>query len=39
MTQLRITDDLEALMDVLPADIRQAVLRADDSENLLEVSG
>jgi stage III sporulation protein SpoIIIAA len=37
MTQLRITDDLEALMDVLPADIRQAVLRADDSENLLEV--
>jgi stage III sporulation protein SpoIIIAA len=37
MTQLRITDDLEALMDVLPADIRQAVMRADDSENLLEV--
>jgi stage III sporulation protein SpoIIIAA len=37
MTQLRITDDLEALMDVLPADIRQAVLQADDSENLLEV--
>jgi stage III sporulation protein SpoIIIAA len=37
MTQLRITDDLEALMDVLPSDIRQSVLRADDSENLLEV--
>ena len=36
MTQLRITDDLEALMAVLPADIRQAVLEADDSENLLE---
>ena len=37
MTQLRITDDLQALLDVLPADIRHAVERADDSENLLEV--
>jgi stage III sporulation protein SpoIIIAA len=37
MTQLRITDDLEALLDVLPANIRHAVEKADDSENLLEV--
>ncbi len=37
MTQLRITDDLQALLDVLPADVRAAVEKADDSENLLEV--
>ncbi len=37
MTQLRITDDLEALLDVLPADIRRTVEKADDSENLLEI--
>ena len=37
MTQLKITDDLEALLDVLPADIRRAVEKADDSENLLEI--
>ena len=37
MTQLRITDDLEALLEVLPADIRRAVEQADDSENLLEI--
>jgi stage III sporulation protein SpoIIIAA len=37
MTQLRITDDLEALLGVLPADIRRAVEKADDSDNLLEV--
>jgi len=37
MTQLRITDDLDALLDVLPLDIRNAVEKADDSENLLEV--
>jgi stage III sporulation protein SpoIIIAA len=37
MTQLRITDDLEALLGVLPGDIRVAVERADDSENLLEI--
>lgn len=37
MTQLKITDDLEALLDVLPVDIRYAVEQADDSENLLEV--
>ncbi len=37
MTQLKITDDLEALLDVLPADIREAVEKANDSENLLEI--
>jgi stage III sporulation protein SpoIIIAA len=37
MTQLRITDDLQALLGVLPEDIREAVEKADDSENLLEI--
>jgi len=37
MTQLRITDDLDALLDVLPANIRHAVEKADDSDNLLEI--
>lgn len=37
MSQLRITDDLEALLAVLPEDIRRAVEQADDSDNLLEV--
>ncbi len=37
MTQLRITDDLDALLDVLPLDIRHAVEKANDSENLLEI--
>ena len=37
MTQLKITDDLDALLDVLPLDICHAVEKADDSENLLEI--
>ncbi|MGE5072851.1 MAG: R3H domain-containing nucleic acid-binding protein [Anaerolineae bacterium] len=37
MTQLKITDDLEALLQVLPLDIRSAVEKANDSENLLEI--
>src|SRR5512141_1969542 len=37
MTQLKITDDLEALLQVLPPDIRRAVEKANDSENLLEI--
>lgn len=37
MTQRRITDDLQALMEVLPEHIRHAVLKEDDSDNLLEV--
>jgi stage III sporulation protein SpoIIIAA len=35
--QLRITDDLDALLDVLPLDIRHAVEKADNSDNLLEI--
>ena len=37
MTQLRITDDLEALLEVLPDEIASAVVKANDSDNLLEV--
>lgn len=37
MTQRRITDDLQALLDVLPPQIARAVTEADDSDNLLEV--
>ena len=37
MTQLKITDDLDALLDVLPLDIRHSVERANDSEKLLEI--
>src|SRR5512139_4125054 len=37
MTQLKITDDIDALLDVLPLDIRHAVEKANDSDNLLEV--
>src|SRR6188474_2211391 len=35
--QLKITDDLDALLDVLPLDIRHAVEKGNDSENLLEI--
>jgi stage III sporulation protein SpoIIIAA len=37
MEQRNITDDLQALLAVIPADIANAVTEADDSENLLEV--
>src|SRR5512146_51445 len=37
MTQLKITDDLDALLDVLPLDIRHAVEKANNSDNLLEI--
>jgi stage III sporulation protein SpoIIIAA len=37
MTQRRITDDLQALLDVLPPHISQAVNQANNSDNLLEV--
>ncbi|HEY5669690.1 MAG TPA: R3H domain-containing nucleic acid-binding protein [Anaerolineales bacterium] len=37
MSQRRITDDLQALLDVLPQSISQAVSDANDSDNLLEV--
>ena len=37
MSQKHITDDLDALLDVLPATVRHSVEKANDSENLLEV--
>ena len=37
MTQLKITDDLDALLDVLPANIRHAVEEANHSDLLLEI--
>ncbi len=37
MTQRRITDDLQALMNVLPEHIHHAVIKEDDNDNLLEV--
>jgi stage III sporulation protein SpoIIIAA len=37
MTQKRITDDLQALLGVLPPAIAEAVTCADNSDNLLEI--
>ncbi len=37
MTQLRITDDLDALLAVLPKSVVDAVHKADDYDNLLEI--
>ena len=37
MTQLRITDDLNILLGVLPPRIADAVVRADNSDQLIEV--
>ncbi len=37
MTQRRITDDLNALLSVLPPQVAQAVTRANNSDNLLEI--
>jgi stage III sporulation protein SpoIIIAA len=37
MEQRKITDDLQALLAVLPPEIARAVTKADDSDNLLEV--
>ncbi|HTX92876.1 MAG TPA: R3H domain-containing nucleic acid-binding protein [Anaerolineales bacterium] len=37
MTQLRITDDLDALLGVLPGAIVEAVHKANDYDNLLEI--
>jgi stage III sporulation protein SpoIIIAA len=37
MTQHRITDDLHALLNVLPPKIAEAVLKANNSDNLLEI--
>jgi stage III sporulation protein SpoIIIAA len=37
MEQRKITDDLQALLGVLPQEIAKALTQADDSDNLLEV--
>jgi stage III sporulation protein SpoIIIAA len=37
MTQRRITDDLQALMDVLPAHISASLEKINNSDNLLEI--
>ena len=37
MSQRKITDDLQALLDVLPTEIQGAVNKADDFDNLLEI--
>jgi len=37
MTQRRITDDLQALLDVLPPHISHAVQAANNSDNLIEI--
>ena len=37
MTQRRITDDLQALLDVLPPHISRAVQAANNSDNLIEI--
>ena len=37
MTQRRITDDLHILMGVLPPEIADAVARANNSDNLIEI--
>jgi len=37
MSQHHITDDLDALLDVLPSNIRHSVEKVNDSDNLLEM--
>lgn len=37
MTQKKITDDLQALMEVLPLEIAKALDDADNSDNLIEI--
>ena len=37
MTQRQITDDLQALLGVLPPSIEQAIKKANDSDNLVEI--
>ena len=37
MTQRRITDDLHALLGVLPSSIADSVTQVNNSENLLEI--
>src|SRR3972149_6762215 len=37
MSQRRITDDLQALLDIIPPEIAREVTEKDDQENLLEI--
>lgn len=37
MTQFRVTDDLDALLGILPHDIAKAILATNNSDDLLEV--
>src|SRR5512147_2757180 len=37
MSQKRITDDLQALMSVLPPKISEALVRVNNAENLIEI--
>ena len=37
MTQKRITDDLQALLGVLPPAVAESVVQANNSDNLLEI--
>ncbi len=37
MTQKKITDDLQALMEVIPQEIAKALYQADNSDNLIEI--
>jgi stage III sporulation protein SpoIIIAA len=37
MTQRQITDDLQALLGVLPPSVEQAIKKANDSDNLVEI--
>lgn len=37
MSQKRITDDLQALISVLPTNIAQAVIKINNSDNLIEI--
>jgi stage III sporulation protein SpoIIIAA len=37
MTQKRITDDLQALLDILPPEISAAVVALNNSDNLIEI--
>jgi len=37
MTQLRITDDLDALLGILPGNLVEAVHKANDYDNLIEI--
>ena len=37
MTKRQITDDLDAILGVLPEDIRKATIKANNGEELIEI--